>query len=180
MGKTWVVLQELIFKLRSQAPPYRRRDKARGKPGNEATHFQALHTEAANAYAYTCINVCSYLPSCNVIPSHEPVIAHPVRIACSADLHVLNKAKVSDLVCHELFVILLGCFVPVGHDAADVVWLLYMCVCVCVCMCVCECVCVCMCVCECVCVHVCMHVCVCCNINLRFLYIFVMYHIIPA
>lgn len=58
-------------------------------------------------------------------PVHEAVIAHAVRVASTADLHVLNEAEVADLVEHQLLVILMGSLVPVWHDAADIVWLLW-------------------------------------------------------
>ena len=34
-------------------------------------------------------------------PQHEPVIAHAVGIASTTDSHVLNEAKVADLVEHQ-------------------------------------------------------------------------------
>ena len=58
-------------------------------------------------------------------PVHEAIIAHAVRVASTADLHVLNEAEVADLVEHQLLVILMGSLVPVWHDAADIVWLLW-------------------------------------------------------
>ena len=34
-------------------------------------------------------------------PQHEPVIAHAVGVASTTDPHVLNEAKVADLVEHQ-------------------------------------------------------------------------------
>ena len=34
-------------------------------------------------------------------PQHEPVIAHSVGVASTTDPHVLNEAKVADLVEHQ-------------------------------------------------------------------------------